>query len=922
MSKKREIRDALRREARGVPASEVAPYYERLCRSLAAEGRRDEALLAFTMAREAEPDPDMDRLHGVFLEFTPVGLVAPGTLRDHVRLMAGRLRPEEAHGRYQEILDASFAAGRIPDEQLLAYAVRLGKAAGAAKHDVQDALVAKLLRAGLMPDASHGLWHTAHDPLVRATCADPELLDLLIGAEPTGERRPALVGETRRSWLSVLASARAGVRVPATWFFTVARACDPGILQTLAGQAVGLFAEVGHGVGDDPALPYPARPFLVGGRPPVSDWYRRDDAVRAVAAELEAAGPGVREAFKPVVEELAGGMRADAGATFRRFYGEPAVWDVLRELVGEWRAEAASGSVPEMAHALHRLAALAEGGFGEGVEIADPVEALLRTLRGGIRAELAHPMEPTRSQSKYPYLWHRRTVLQHGDWLTVDVPGAGATVYGPDGSREEKSFPSGMPWYDGGSSYVSRYERGRWQTYRVVGRGGEVLLSLDPETCSLVPRSPSCSEVVFPGAGAPSRVEYARGVLRVTAPDGTVTERLAFEPTQSLFGGGALPVLPPAWWPLMGPADPGGSAVLRSLDRAGAARLLDAALVNDAPALAGVSDPLLRDGIAHVADQAAWCVRNAVRLRDALGVAQPDEIPRLVRTRPGLPAGPQVRDVAAIRRLAGVLEEAAASGEPGTRRLDRVEALFPVPPNDVVWVAFWALGYRALQALHAWEPDGRPGRLPSNVLAWANTPWGDGSGRWRLLSLTKVAGDARGSNGEVWRTPDGALVALNRYPRGDDRRLYGVEFSPDAAFGPPPDIPGLRNETEGFVQGWGGADRIAEANRLLAERGPAPMEPSWARELAERTGMPRAWAARVCYDFVDLAKVPERFRYLFAGEWPGRGNRVPQWKLLAVRDRLVPDDPSEIWEGRLDLDRAAALYLELIAGTDGPSAGS
>ncbi|XVQ12180.1 hypothetical protein ACQP1W_06285 [Spirillospora sp. CA-255316] len=72
--------------------------------------------------------------------------MTPGTLRDHVRLMATWLPPELAHARYQEILGASFAAGRIPDEQLVAHAVRLGRWRGRPSTTCRTTLAAKLPR--------------------------------------------------------------------------------------------------------------------------------------------------------------------------------------------------------------------------------------------------------------------------------------------------------------------------------------------------------------------------------------------------------------------------------------------------------------------------------------------------------------------------------------------------------------------------------------------------------------------------------------------------------------------------------------------------------------------------------------------------------------------------------------------------------
>ncbi|MFB4313432.1 hypothetical protein [Actinomadura sp. 21ATH] len=113
-----------------------------------------------------------------------------------------------------------------------------------------------------------------------------------------------------------------------------------------------------------------------------------------------------------------------------------------------------------------------------------------------------------------------------------------------------------------------------------------------------------------------------RGVLTVTAPDGTVTARLPFSSRQLLTGYAAAPVVPPGWWTWLSPVDPDGSAALRALGAGQADALLDAALTGPRAAAGALTALLpeltsadLRAAVGETACAAAECARSAATLR-------------------------------------------------------------------------------------------------------------------------------------------------------------------------------------------------------------------------------------------------------------------------------------------------------------------
>ncbi|MEV4002791.1 hypothetical protein [Actinomadura sp. NPDC049753] len=931
----------LTKAADPLPAAELAPFFEHACRELVRAGERELAFWAFGQARKVEKDHpaliDLDRVHAVFLELVPAGGVGPAALRDYAKTLAAELPGEEAHARFRELVCAGFDAGVIPYARIFPDLRALARGAKIKKRDEEEFLAERLLRAGLMPIASHQVWAAAREPLAAVAGRDVSLMERLIAAEPDlghheEESGAEVAEEIRQMWLECLAESGAGVHLSAHWFGDEGRGCAAAVLLELADQAGDrLFpeAEVVFGEETDPALPPPDHRHIIPQAEMGTDsprWWGPNFDAGAHAADA-ASGPEGRERFASLLDAFVRDMgyygNVDYPATVRSLWELPETREVLREAVDGWKADAGRTDLPFLHNALHRLVRLTgRGGYldleptlAEGIDPADPVDALLAALRGGIPAELAVPS--TGKPHKSPKAG--RTILQHLGYLTITERSwnAYASVTGDAGlSLRLPRLPEGLlPWYDGKTGLLSRLKDGVWQTFRVEGQTGDsVALTLDPGTATARPQAPGTAVVTFPGAAGPSDVRLSRGAITVTAPDGTRTARLPFSPVMSTKGG---LVPPPGWWPRRDPVDPDGSAALRRLDREGAARLLEAALTGPRAAadaleavLPEVTAPALRDGVLEATRAAVECLLLGIELRDRTGRPQPAALPSLVSPAAGLPfrrTTAQTRWLVRHRLLARALESAAIE-EPAADKPYLVRAV-SLPPRGHVGADLDTLAGFALPAVLPWTSESRREGVLDVLRLWANAPIGDGTGACRVLRLTPAGGEEQSNAerqmvdrrleteapGELWRTPNGAMLILS-YWRGD-RIATAVEYAPGGTFDPvdPPGWEAARPP----APCWGGADRVVRLLRSLDDRGPAPVDASaTVRALAERAGFGLADAVAVCRFPADVLD----------DDIPMTGATLPFPMQDAVRERLLPDDPADLWTTGLAVDAAAGWW--------------
>ncbi|MDL4817259.1 hypothetical protein [Actinomadura opuntiae] len=931
----------LAKAASPLPAAELAPFFEHACRELARAGESELAFWAFGQARKVEKDHpallDLDRVQDVFLELVPAGGVGPAALRDYAKTLAARLPAEEAHARFREVICAGFDAGIVPYARIFPDLRVLARAAKIKKRDEEAFLAERLLRAGLMPIASHQVWAAAREPLAAVAGRDDDLMKLLIAAEPDRARHEEESGgevaeEIRQMWLESLAEGGAGAHLPARWFGTTGRGCAAPVLLKLVDQAGDrLFpdSEVVYGEGTDPALPPPDYWNIIPQRERTSDsprWWGQGLDVEQLAADA-ASGPEGRERFAGLLDGFVYDIgyfgNVDYAATVRALWGTPETREQLSEAVDGWKADAGRSDLPFLHDALHRLVRLTgrgglldlAPGVAEGLEPADPVGALLAALRGGIPAELAVPRDG--SPSKSPKA--ARTIVQHLDYLTIaDRSWQGyAEVTGDDTPLIRlPQLPEGLlPWYDGKTILLSRIQDGVWQTFRVAEQTGEtVALTLDPDTATARPEAPGVAEVTLPGTAGPSEVRLSRGAITFTAPDGTRTARLPFSPVWTTKS--AL-VPPPGWWPRRDPVDPDGSAALRRLDREGAARLLEATLTGPRAAadaleavLPEVTAPALRDGVLEAVRTAAECLVLAIELRDRIGRPQPAVLPALVSPAPDLPferTTTRTKWLVRHRLIARELES-ATTDEPAADDPYLVRTV-SLPPRSYVGVELDTLAAYALPAVLPWTPDSQRESVLDTLRLWANAPIGDGAGACRILRFTP-AGGAEQSNaerqmvdremlaaapGQLWRTPNGALLILDYQLHG--RTATAVEYAPGGT-SDPIEPPGWQT-AQAPVPCWGIADRVVRLLRLLADRGPAPIDAvTTVRTLAERAGFEPVDAVAACGFPAEVLD----------DDIPTTGTTLSYPMRDAVRERLLPGDPADLWTTGLAVDAAAAWW--------------
>ncbi|MBO2455425.1 hypothetical protein J4573_50690 [Actinomadura barringtoniae] len=927
----------LTKAASPLPAGDVALFFEQACRELVAAGESELAFWAFGQARKVEKDHpallDLDRVQGVFLELVVVGGVGPAALRDYAKTLAAELPGEEAHARFREVICAGLDAGLVPYARIFPDLRTLARGAKIKKRDEEAFLAERLLRAGLMPVASHQVWAAAREPLAVVAERDDDLMKLLIAAEPDRARHEEESGEEvaeeiRQMWLESLAEAGAGAQLSAEWFGTAGRGCAAPVLLRLADQAgERLFpnAEVVFGEETDPALPPPDYRHIIPMWETATDsprWWGSNFDAGQLAADVASGAEG-RERFAGLlnafVRDLGYYGNVDYEASVKALWELPETREVLNEAVDGWKADAGRADLPFMYNALQQLVRLTgcgllrlAPGIAEGLEPADPVDALLAALRGGIPAEFGVPS----NGSPYKAPKSGRTIVQHLGYLTVTERSwnAQASVSGDDSLPVRlPQLPEGLlPWYDGKTGLLSRIQGGLWQTFRVEGQTGQALaLTLDPGSATARPQAPGTSEVTFPGAGGPSEVRLSRGAITVTAPDGTRTARLLFSPIMSTKGG---LVPPPGWWARRDAVDPDGSAALRRLDREGAARLLEATLAGPGAAadaleavLPEVTVPALRDGVSAAARTAVECLLLAIELRDRTGRPQPSGLPELVSPAADLPfarTAARTRWLVRQRLLARALESATEEPAADQPYLVRTVSL---PPRGYVGVELETLAGYALPAVVPWTPDSLREDILDVLRLWANAPIG--AGACRVLRLTPSDGEGQSNAerqmadknleqtapGQLWRTPNGALLILD-YQR-HNRTATAVECTSDGTF----------TATEPFgwqparapIPCWASADRILRLIQLLTDRGPAPIDATaTVRALAERAGFDLADAVAIC-------RFPAE---ALDADIPATGAKLSFPMRDAVRERLLPDDPADLWTTGLATDAAAAWW--------------
>lgn len=419
------------------------------------------------------------------------------------------------------------------------------------------------------------------------------------------------------------------------------------------------------------------------------------------------------------------------------------------------------------------------------------------------------------------------------------------------------------------------------------------------------------------------------------------------------WASGSEIVPPPQVWGYMSARDEKGSGVLRSADRALAARVLDAVPVELADQVTELGRRIPVGNPSREMDEAFASVRDVVaallpgvtaeRLLDGIAGTVWSAVECHVLTARHLDRGNGVGP-AAVLRTAPLPHPRADAGDLRARIFTEMQDMYlrlgrvaeacadprnPSPPQTVRlanargWEAdIGRLGGRALRAaLHGHGAGPVPERSnelrADHIRAWGVPHMGEPAGRWRTLSLQLDVSDGP-REGTVCRTARGCLIVMQG---SATRSVAAIEYAPDGVFGPAP----FGTITAQHVcRGWGGTDNIAAWLRLLDERGPMPWPTASIRSLAEATGMTveRATLLAIGFDARDAANVQRgavgTAPALIAASGLDETRVKDEARLFAaeadVQDRLMvpellmPDDVSDLWSDRLAVQRAAEWW--------------
>ncbi|MGA4541611.1 hypothetical protein ACPA54_16640 [Uniformispora flossi] len=646
--------------------------------------------------------------------------------------------------------------------------------------------------------------------------------------------------------------------------------------------------------------------------------------------------------------------------------GAAGIVDVLGEAVAAWAEQVRGGSLPALHEAVHYLdllgpARLADASADPGLRdaigtilAADPAEALAATWRTGLVDELGDA-----GLDAYGRFGHTDDVFR----IAPDDGAAEDTFVVADENRSIVFGPRGVV---AGPLYSRfRHQPNSAETTDLF-RYADGTYTAEP----LAPGDTPDTAVTLPGAPAPVRAHRtAAGYWELHDAYGTATGRWYQGParpngvsgTHSVgrqrhrWASGSELVPPPQVWHRLPARDTAGSRLLRTADRALAARVLDAASGPDGDIARHVTEL----GRRHPVGDHSWEVAEAFT---ALRAAAAPELPGITADRllDGIAgtlwtaletrvlAARHLDDANALRTTplprpradAGDLRARIFTGmQDMYRRIQTVADLCAdpdvlVPPHhiDLANAQGWEqklgrLGGQALRAALSTASTARGNDLNHDGLRSCGAlPMSDPAGRWRTMTLTLDVRNAP-REGTVCRTPRGCLIVLQRSNSGP---VTVLEYAADGVFDAPP----FGSTTDARIcAGWGGADRIAALLRLLDERGAAPWPEKSVAAFAEATHMSVARAAILTVGFEPRSASMVRrgnpgmtqpfadAAGLSAGDLADAGaglaRDVPVELRLELPEYLMPDDPEDLWRDRLAVTRAAAWWNAAVL--DGPT---
>ncbi|MFD0295887.1 hypothetical protein [Streptomyces sp. NPDC127118] len=365
-------------------------------------------------------------------------------------------------------------------------------------------------------------------------------------------------------------------------------------------------------------------------------------------------------------------------------------------------------------------------------------------------------------------------------------------------------------------------------------------------------------------------------------------------PVRTTLGEQAGPVPPPAFWHFLTPRDEPSSGVLRAVTDEAVRELLSSGAED---ALPGVTDPRIRQGLAHAARLAADVLRRRRELSHRVAVMRsgpvvelPDPEPdtRLVPALHGLL--PQLRgyEERPPQPQPAVLTAVAADGRYLRGEIDdevRVLAL-PAPPSE--WAVLTgrtdAVAWRAAVAA---TPDEHRRALTALLGVWSRQPFAEPGTTWRT---------GRAPEPRIAELRSSGVPVASGPVRSDL-----VPFLQRAADPAPADAEECDTRT---VEG-DDTTRLPRLLALLAEHGPLPVPEEAVDLFRWRTGVPRAIAALVLDGFAGSDDYAVHLKLCRAKPYKADRVLIHQYDVArmdlrpegrrAVLAAALPADPADLW---------------------------
>ncbi|MER5930867.1 hypothetical protein [Streptomyces sp. NPDC002054] len=368
----------------------------------------------------------------------------------------------------------------------------------------------------------------------------------------------------------------------------------------------------------------------------------------------------------------------------------------------------------------------------------------------------------------------------------------------------------------------------------------------------------------------------------------------------STLGEQAGPVPPPAFWHFLTPRDETSSKTLRTVGDQTIRSLLDTALRAEPgqdPAVPGVTEPRVREGVARAARLAADILhrrrelsRRVAIMRSGPVVHLDNPVPDTVLTPAlcGLLPEPRYPDTHVPQPHPALLTAVAADGRHLRGEIDDETRRLALPAVPAEWAAL-AGRIDAVAWRVATDPTPAEERaaLAALLETWSTQPFAEPGRAWRTgRAPERQLAACRTAGGTVAAAPERGGLARFLQPAGDP-------------------TPAEAEECETVTVDRDDRIRLPRLLELLVEHGPLPLQPEALDLFCWRTGVRRYVAALVLGGLPDRARRDDLEKLLRSAPYKANKDLARQYASLlhrlgpagrrAVLAAGMPEDPAKLW---------------------------